>query len=79
MVRIYDRQIRLDYSISHRGLPPRAQFANSNSVEHLEHCPMRENVDRKTRRVEPHFDSEEGRALVMGTDLYVQVSVGKCE
>lgn len=59
--------------------PPRAQFANSNRVEHLEHCPMQENVDRKTRRVEPHFDSEEGWASVIGKGLYVQVSVGKCE
>jgi hypothetical protein len=45
----------------------------------LEHCPMRENVDRKTRRVEPHFDSEEGWASVIGKGLYVHVSVGKCE
>ena len=40
---------------------------------------MRENVDWKTRCVEPHFDSEEGWATVIGKGLYVQVGVGKCE
>lgn len=36
---------------------------------------MRENVDRKTRPVEPYFDSGERVASVIGTDLYLRVSV----